>query len=453
MVFTATLLNGTGLPAWLAFDEATGTLSGTPANDDVGEYSIRVAATDAAGESAADDFVLRVVNVNDAPTLAVPVQDRSFESGSELTLALDAGMFTDVDPGDSLAYRASRADGSALPQWLIFDGPARTFSGAPGDSDAGTIDVRVSATDLAGAGAFDEFRITVVGAEPDGEYLVGTKRADTLVGTAHGDVLDGRRGDDRLYGGEGNDVYRYSEGDGDDVILESGGLDTLRFGDGLRARDVVILRRHGDLVLKVKGERGSVAIKGWFDAPDRRVERLEFADGRSWDAADLHARARFHEGDSWWNGPAEPDCHGASRRERESNHGGGAPEGRGMQWDEYSRLRDSSDAIRLRLERRARYDFGALVEYLRHSHARSSSTMPSDGIAEQWAAVRRAVGDLHAFDDGSNRGWNVEGAGEAMVLQSDESPSWGHAGSTGRRHGASGMAILAGLGEGFRNLG
>jgi len=52
---TLTLSTST-LPAWLTFNAATLTFSGTPANGDAGTTSITVTATDAAGASASDTF-------------------------------------------------------------------------------------------------------------------------------------------------------------------------------------------------------------------------------------------------------------------------------------------------------------------------------------------------------------------------------------------------------------
>ncbi|MFM2404785.1 MAG: hypothetical protein RL223_2665, partial [Pseudomonadota bacterium] len=57
------------LPAWLSFDAATRTFSGTPAHGDVGSVTITVTATDGSGAQVSDTFVLTVANVNDAPTL------------------------------------------------------------------------------------------------------------------------------------------------------------------------------------------------------------------------------------------------------------------------------------------------------------------------------------------------------------------------------------------------
>ena len=62
-------LSAETLPSWLSFDAATGVLSGTPVNDDVGDHSVVLRATDAAGAYAEQSFTVTVNNTNDAPTL------------------------------------------------------------------------------------------------------------------------------------------------------------------------------------------------------------------------------------------------------------------------------------------------------------------------------------------------------------------------------------------------
>lgn len=60
----AALGNGAALPAWLAFDPATRTFSGTPHNADVGRLDLQVTAIDPAKAVASDTFGLVVSNVN-----------------------------------------------------------------------------------------------------------------------------------------------------------------------------------------------------------------------------------------------------------------------------------------------------------------------------------------------------------------------------------------------------
>ena len=162
LIYAASLADGSALPSWLAFDAGTRTFSGTPANGDVGTISLRLAATDETGSSASDVFALTVTNTNDAPTLAASIADQNATEDTAFTFAVAAGTFADVDLGDALAFSAVQADGGALPPWLTFDAASRTFSGTPANADVGTISVRVTATDEAGASASDVFDIAVV---------------------------------------------------------------------------------------------------------------------------------------------------------------------------------------------------------------------------------------------------------------------------------------------------
>ena len=67
LTYSATLADGSALPAWLAFDAATRTFSGTPGNGDVGSLDVRVTAADPHGGSVDDTFTLTTANTNDAP--------------------------------------------------------------------------------------------------------------------------------------------------------------------------------------------------------------------------------------------------------------------------------------------------------------------------------------------------------------------------------------------------
>lgn len=161
LTLSATRADGSALPAWLAFDAATRTFSGLPANDDVGNVSIRLTATDAAGAQASQTFAIAVANTNDAPHVGVPLPDQSGRVGEPLSWQLPAGAFFDVDAGDALTYAATLADGSALPGWLTFDAATGTFSGTP--TAAGSVQLRVTATDLAGASASQSLTLTITG--------------------------------------------------------------------------------------------------------------------------------------------------------------------------------------------------------------------------------------------------------------------------------------------------
>ena len=56
-------------PSWLSFNAATGVLSGTPENDDVGSHTVVITATDSTGATVTDSFSITVSNTNDAPVI------------------------------------------------------------------------------------------------------------------------------------------------------------------------------------------------------------------------------------------------------------------------------------------------------------------------------------------------------------------------------------------------
>jgi len=163
LTLTATLATGDALPAWLSFDGTT--FSGTPLNEHVGTISIRVTATDLAGETATTPFAIAIANTNDAPTVAAGISNQTAMEDSAFTFAVPADAFEDVDAGDDLAYTATLDDGTDLPAWLSFDGT--TFSGTPENDNVGTLSIRVTATDFSGETATTPFAIAVTNTNDD----------------------------------------------------------------------------------------------------------------------------------------------------------------------------------------------------------------------------------------------------------------------------------------------
>lgn len=106
---------------------------------------------------------ISVASLNDAPTVANPIAAQTAAEGQAFNFTFPANTFSDVDIGDSLSYSAQLAGGGALPAWLTFDSATRTFSGTPGDGDAGTLSIDVIADDDNGGTATDTFDITVGG--------------------------------------------------------------------------------------------------------------------------------------------------------------------------------------------------------------------------------------------------------------------------------------------------
>ncbi len=112
------------------------------------------------------------------------------------------------------------------------------------------------------------------------------------------------RDDDLLYGGtmyetkdkwfdpevsNGNDTYLFGRGYGRDEIFDrdavAGNLDTILLGDDITVADVNVRHVDDDLVLALVGTNDSLTVHNWFldDSTEWQVERIQFADGTTWD--------------------------------------------------------------------------------------------------------------------------------------------------------------------------
>lgn len=133
------------------------------------------------------------------------------------------------------------------------------------------------------------------GEEPEiSRPVAGSTADDLLYGTSGADTFASSPGNDWLMGGSGNDVYEYAAGAGFDLIEDTdfsrGNSDVLRLGAGIAAGDVNIFAIANDYVLTAGA--GGVRIRGGR-TQQGAIERVEFADSRSWSAADLEARAEL----------------------------------------------------------------------------------------------------------------------------------------------------------------
>jgi Ca2+-binding RTX toxin-like protein len=199
LTYSASLANGTALPSWLTFDATTRTFSGTPDDADIGSLAIKVTATDPAGLAASASFNVAVNGV--APTVAHPPADQTLTDNQPFTWVLPANTFADTDPNDVLVYSATLANGSPLPTWLSFDAKSATFSGTPGNSDTGSLAVKVTATDPIGLAANASFNLVVTGVAPTVVHTIANQTtnedaafhfavpSNTFAGSGPGDTL------------------------------------------------------------------------------------------------------------------------------------------------------------------------------------------------------------------------------------------------------------------------
>ncbi|MBY4618549.1 putative Ig domain-containing protein, partial [Rhizobium redzepovicii] len=152
------VLNASGAYTY-AVNEANTAVQGlrlsTNTLSEVFSYTMR----DSAGATATANLTVTIHGANDAPVLAVQTAAQNATVGTAFSFAVPTTTFTDVDSGETLAYSATAADGTALPSWLSFNASTRTFSGTP--TAGGTYGVKVTATDLGGLAANESFNIAV----------------------------------------------------------------------------------------------------------------------------------------------------------------------------------------------------------------------------------------------------------------------------------------------------
>ncbi|WP_422441998.1 VCBS domain-containing protein [Endozoicomonas sp. ALB060] len=170
LTYSATLDDGSPLPAWLSFDPSNGTFSGTPDDPDLGQITIKVTASDGI-LTVSDQFKINVAGVNDAPKLVGTLNNQMVAEESAFSYTIPANAFSDAE-GDTLTYSASLADGNPLPAWLTFDAGTRTFSGTPDDPDVGNLSVKISVSD--GSETTDVFWSMNVTAVNDAPELSGS---------------------------------------------------------------------------------------------------------------------------------------------------------------------------------------------------------------------------------------------------------------------------------------
>ncbi|MBF8672683.1 calcium-binding protein, partial [Pseudomonas putida] len=180
LTLSATLVGGAALPAWLSFDAATRTFSGTsPQGTAAGSLDIVVTATDAGGLSASAGFTVRLLDAI---------------VGTPNTDTLNGSVVADA------IYGLAGND-----QLFGFGGDDLLDGGTGYDQ-------------LIGGQGNDTL---LAGDDVDGSVLEGGEGDDTLIGSAGNDTLFGGTGNDSLTGGSGNDDLR--DGDGSDVLIGGDG--------------------------------------------------------------------------------------------------------------------------------------------------------------------------------------------------------------------------------------
>jgi|GEM_PF-2366201 len=208
-------LTASGVPSWATFDAATGELSGTPGDDDVGTTAgIEIRATDDAGATTTlGPFAITVVGGNDAPTIDLGPNQTITNDTSEQTVTDFATGFAPGGGPDEAGQGvaafvvtverdpAGVLDSVAVTDTDGDDDGTLTYAANDGVEGTATVAVRVrddggtanGGTDTSGVERFDITVDTrapaVTGARTDQRTL--TLRADEALSTASEDVPGG----------------------------------------------------------------------------------------------------------------------------------------------------------------------------------------------------------------------------------------------------------------------
>lgn len=120
----------------------------------------------------------------------------------------------------------------------------------------------------------------------------GTAGDDALIGGDGADILNGGAGADFQQGGRGDDVYVFGLGSDADRVQELQGADTIQFGAGVAASDLLFARSgwySENLVIQIAGTEDRLTIEGYFGDENRRIETFVFADGTTLSHSALEA--------------------------------------------------------------------------------------------------------------------------------------------------------------------
>lgn len=320
-------------------DNVDGTWTYQPDADFNGLVNFSYSVNDSI-ESVTASAILDITAVNDAPVVSIPLVGQVATQDSAFSFQVPTDSFSDPDTGESLSYSATQDDGSTLPSWLDFDATEGVFSGTPGVSDVGALDIRVSATDTGGLVAADSFllviekalQLPVVGTLNDDflfgtggselidgldgddylfgragndqlkggvgdDYLRGDSGDDLLFGGAGGDRIYGKGGDDNLtggpgndslYGNSGNDVYLFSLGAGIDTLYDSSGTDSIEFGTDV-VKDGIVFLKSGTTMKIGYGVDDEITLENYADSTiGNRIENITLATGEYLTDSDIN---------------------------------------------------------------------------------------------------------------------------------------------------------------------
>jgi Ca2+-binding RTX toxin-like protein len=257
-------------------------------------YTVQVKVSDGDLSDTQTIFV-HVTDVNERPHAADDIVITNNVNGSTYQIPDWALLANDTDPDDNaLSLTAITASS----EFASID-----LTAHPGNVTIHDLFVGGSFTYSASDGLLtDTAHVTVTqdtGTMNGGfgnEIFIGDANGTTINANGGNDILIGNAGNDTLNGGSGNDTYVFGLHDGQDVIHDTSGLDTIRIEAGGAALSGLSFAENTthDLVIQFDGQQ--VTVDDHFMA-EENVGGLRFDGGAHYDGYSLGSDLYFLSND------------------------------------------------------------------------------------------------------------------------------------------------------------
>jgi len=203
LTYSATLADGSALPAWLSFNGTTRTFSGTPGSGDAGLVSLTVTATDSGSLSVSDVFALTVTIQDQILTGTAGSDVLTGGAGNDQLFGLAGNDTLQGGAGNDLLDGGAGTDtmqgGTGNDTYVV----ENFFDVVTEVANEGTDTVQTSL--LAYQLGANVENLTLTGTGPSAG--IGNALSNVLTGNNGANLLDGKGGADTMAGGGGDDLY------------------------------------------------------------------------------------------------------------------------------------------------------------------------------------------------------------------------------------------------------
>ena len=124
--------------------------------------------------------------------------------------------------------------------------------------------------------------VSVIVLEGDADIsVIGNNQDNLIYGNSGNDTYQGKEGNDKIIDEQGgNDTYVYNLGDGWDYVIDVGGYDTIKLGQGFSLADLRLSNQlNKNLEILSNNNDGNILIQDYFTNDSNKIEKIEFADG------------------------------------------------------------------------------------------------------------------------------------------------------------------------------